>query len=222
MSQSEKPQEPQIIPLQNGPYYYFTKFETKPVDGITNSKHETLYNISGVALCRCGGSENKPFCDGTHGNSHFNERKETDGHLDKRENYVGKKITIFKNRGICAHVGYCTSGLPAVFAPGEGKGIDPDAASVDEIIEVINKCPSGSLSYSIDGVEYRDQDRDPMITVSSDGPYYLVGGIEVVGHEPHGYEVSNEHCTLCRCGSSKNKPFCDGTHKDIGFKDEKN
>ncbi len=64
------------------------------------------------------------------------------------------KITIHKNRGICAHVGYCTSGLPAVFAPGEGKGIDPDAASVDEIIEVINKCPSGSLSYSIDGVEY--------------------------------------------------------------------
>ena len=93
---------------------------------------------------------------------------------------------------------------------------------MDEIIEVINKCPSGSLSYSIDGVEYRDQDRDPMITVSSDGPYYLVGGIEVVGHEPHGDEVSNEHCTLCRCGSSKNKPFCDGTHKDIGFKDEKN
>ena len=91
MIQSEKPQEPQIIPLQNGPYYYFTKFETKSVDGITNSKHETLYNIPGVALCRCGGSENKPFCDGTHGKIHFNERKETDGHLDKRENYVGKK-----------------------------------------------------------------------------------------------------------------------------------
>ncbi|MEE8553538.1 MAG: (4Fe-4S)-binding protein, partial [Desulfobacterales bacterium] len=89
------------------------------------------------------------------------------------------KITIHKNRGICVHVGYCTSGLPAVFAPGEGKGIDPNAASVDEIIEVINKCPSGSLSYSIDGVEYRDQDKDPMITVSSDRPYYLVGGIEV-------------------------------------------
>ena len=222
MSQSEKSQKPQIIPLPNGPYYYFTKFETKPVDGIINSKNETLYNIPGVALCRCGGSENKPFCDGTHGKIHFNERKETDGHLDKRENYVGEKITIHKNRGICAHVGYCTSGLPTVFAPGEGKGIDPDAASVDEIIEVINKCPSGSLSYSIDNVEYRDQDRDPMITVSSDGPYYLIGEIEVVGHEIHGDEVSIEHCTLCRCGSSKNKPFCDGTHRDIGFKDEKN
>lgn len=220
MSQSDKPQKPQIIPLPNGPYYYFFAFDTKPVEGITNSKNETLYNTPGVALCRCGGSEYKPFCDGTHGKIHFNERKETDGHLDKRENYVGEKITIHKNRGICAHLGYCSSGLPAVFA--SEKGIDPDAASVEEIIEVVNKCPSGSLSYSIDGVEYRDQDREPMIIVSSDGPYYLVGGIEVVGHEPPGDEVSTEHCTLCRCGSSKNKPFCDGTHEDIGFKDEKN
>lgn len=98
-------------------------------------------------------------------------------------------------------IAHCSSSLPAVFSPGEGKGIDPDAASVDKIIDIINKCPSGSLSYSIDGVEYRDQDRDPMITVSSDGPYYLVGGTEVVGHEPHGDEVSNVHCMLCRCGS---------------------
>ena len=222
MSQSEKPPKPQIIPLPNGPYYYFTKFEAKPVDGIINSKDETLFSMSGAALCRCGGSENKPFCDGTHGKFHFSERKETDGHLDTRENYVGEKITIHKNRGLCAHVGYCSSGLPAVFALGEGRDINPDAALVDEIIEVVNKCPSGSLSYSIDGVEYRDQNRDPMITVSSDGPYCLVGEIEVVGQETHGDQVSTEHCTLCRCGSSKNKPFCDGTHRDIGFKDEKN
>lgn len=222
MSQSEKPQKPKIIPMPNGPYYYLTKFETKPVDGIVNSSNEKLSNTPGAALCRCGASENKPFCDGSHSKIHFSDRKETDGHLDKRESYVGKKITIHKNRAVCAHVSYCSLGLPAVFAPGKGKGIDPDAASVDEIIEVINKCPSGSLSYSIDDVEFRDQDRDPKITVSRDGPLCLEGGIEVVGHEPPGDEVSLEHCTLCRCGSSKNKPFCDGAHKDIGFKDEKN
>jgi CDGSH-type Zn-finger protein len=61
-----------------------------------------------------------------------------------------------------------------------------------------------------------------MITVSENGPHFITGGIEVVGHEPRAEEVSTEHCTLCRCGSSKNKPFCDGTHWDIGFKDEKN
>jgi CDGSH-type Zn-finger protein len=222
MSQDKQAQKPQVIPLPNGPYYYFTEFDLKPVKGITNSEGEELSNIPGVALCRCGGSESKPFCDGTHGKIHFNERRETDGHMDKRESFVGKEITIHKNRGICAHIGFCSSGLPSVFAPGKGRGIDPDAAPVDEIIDVINQCPSGSLSYSIDSVEYGDQDRDSMITVSSDGPYFLVGGIQVVGHEPHADQVSNEHCTLCRCGSSKNKPFCDGTHKEIGFRDDKN
>ena len=56
--------------------------------------------------------------------------------------------------------------------------------------------------------------------------YILNGNIEFVigetGEDLCGDEVSDEHCTLCRCGSSKNKPFCDGTHKDIGFNDEKN
>ena len=66
MNQSDKPQKPQIIPLPNGPYYYFTKFEPKTVDGIINSKQERLQNIPGVALCRCEGSENKPFCDAKH------------------------------------------------------------------------------------------------------------------------------------------------------------
>ena len=71
MGQFDKSQKPQVIPLPNGPYYYFTKFEPKPVDGITNSKDETLFNVPGVALCRCGGSENKPFCDGSHRNGHL-------------------------------------------------------------------------------------------------------------------------------------------------------
>jgi len=222
MSKSNKSSKPKIFSSPNGPYYYFTKFEPKVVEGLTNSKEEKLSSMCGAALCRCGASANKPFCDGSHAGINFVDRKETDGHLDKRLNYVGKKITIHKNRGVCAHLGYCGRGLPAVFSPKDKKGIDPDAASVEEIIEVVNLCPSGSLSYSIDGIEYRDQEREPRIIVSKDGPLYLEGGIEVVGHEPPGEEVSTEHCTLCRCGSSKNKPFCDGTHSDIGFKDENN
>jgi len=90
---------------------------------------------------------------------------------------------------------------------------------VEEIIRTVEKCPSGALSYSLDGVEHRDPDRDPLITVLKDDPYCVTGGIEVVGHESRAEAVSNEHCTLCRCGSSKNKPFCDGTHWEIGFTD---
>ena len=212
----------QIIPLPNGPYYYFTDFEPKVIDGIVNSRGEELRNLKGAALCRCGASDNKPFCVGVHGEIGFSGRKETDGHLDKRVNYVGKEITIHDNRGICSHVGFCTESLPSVFKQGGEPWIDPNGASKDEIITTIEKCPSGALSYSLKGVEHRDQEREPLVTVSNDGPYFVTGGIQIVGHENRAEEVSNEHCTLCRCGSSKNKPFCDGTHWSIGFKDDKN
>ena len=82
-------------------------------------------------------------------------------------------------------------------------------------------CPSGALSYTKDGVLYKDRDREPAITVSKNGPYYVVGGIE--SKDPMGSKPeSKEHYTLCRCGASTNKPFCNGAHWDINFKDDKN
>ena len=98
--------------------------------------------------------------------------------------------------------------------------IDPDGATVREIIETIGRCPSGALGYTIDGIEHLDQDRPPMITVTRDGPYAVTGGIELV-EQAMGDGASTEHYALCRCGGSKNKPFCDGTHWHIGFSDEK-
>lgn len=219
---SKDKDKPQIIPLPNGPLYYFTDFEPKEVEGLTDCNGKKCSAPKGTALCRCGASESKPFCDGTHGKIHFNERKETDDHLDKRKDYVGKEITIHDNRGICSHVGYCSDSLPSVFKYQSNPWIDPDGASKEEIIETIKKCPSGALSYSIKGKEYRDQEREPEVQVSKDGPYFVTGDIEIVGHKNRAQKVSEEHCTLCRCGSSKNKPFCDGTHYDIGFEDENN
>jgi CDGSH-type Zn-finger protein len=174
-----------------------------------------------VALCRCGGSNNKPFCDGTHGKNEFKSKKETDGKLNKRINYEGRHITIHDNRGICAHQGFCTDNSPTVFKMNEEPWIDPDGAPKDEIIETIKKCQSGALSYSVKGVEHQDQNRGPLVKASKDGPHYVTGGIELIG-EKFGEGASKEHYCLCRCGGSENKPFCDGTHWDIKFKDEKN
>jgi uncharacterized Fe-S cluster protein YjdI len=132
--------------------------------------------------------------------------------------YIGKRITIHDNRGICAHAGFCTDRLESVFRTRQEPWIDPDGASAEEIIETIKKCPSGALSYSIDSVEYRDQEREPMVTVTNDGPYAISGGIELIGVK-FGEGASKEHYTLCRCGASKNKPFCDGSHWQAGFRD---
>jgi CDGSH-type Zn-finger protein len=182
---------------------------------------DTVETVSGVALCRCGGSSNKPYCDGTHTRIGFTDEKLADDTLNKRESYIGARITIHDNRTICAHAGYCTDNLSGVFHMGEELWIDPDGADADEIIKIIEQCPSGALSYSIDDVEHRDQNRDAGITVLKDGPYAVSGAIDLVD-QPLGDGASAKHYTLCRCGASKNKPYCDGSHWDAGFKDEVN
>jgi len=214
-------EKPKIACLPNGPYYLLNDLTPQVIPNIQKSKGDPCATITGVALCRCGGSNNKPFCDGTHGTNGFTDKKLTDGTLNKRDNYVGKMITIHDNRGICAHAGYCTDNLSSVFQLREEPWIDPDGAIAKDIINTITKCPSGALSYTIDNIEHRDQDRNPMVTVTKDGPYSVTGGIELVD-QPQGEGASTEHYTLCRCGGSKNKPFCDGTHWHIEFKDEKN
>ena len=102
---------------------------------------------------------------------------------------------------------------------GQEPWIDPEGAFVDEIIKVINMCPSGALSYSIHGVKHNSLERKPCVSLRRDGLYHVVGGINLSDYNKLKPE-SKEHYTLCRCGGSKNKPFCDGTHWYINFKDD--
>ena len=138
---------------------------------------------------------------------------------DQRDVYEGERILpSYDNRGICSHAGFCTSGCPAVWRRTE-PWIHPDEADVETVVNTIQQCPSGALSYAIDGEEHRDQERVPEVHISKDGPYYVRGGVELQDVE-WGEGASREHYTLCRCGGSKNKPFCDGTHWYIDFKDD--
>ena len=215
MKSTKPDSKPTIECASNGPYI------VENLENLQNSKGDRIPTKPVIALCRCGGSANKPFCDGTHSKIGFSGAKVSDGRKDVRKNYAGRKITIHDNRSICSHAGFCTDRLNSVFRLKAEPWIDSDAALAEEIIETIKKCPSGALSYSVDGIEHRDQDREPMVMVSKDGPYCITGGAELTG-EPRGAGASEEHYTLCRCGGSKNKPFCDGTHWRIGVKDEKN
>ncbi len=169
------------------------------------------------ALCRCGHSKSKPFCDGTHGETGFSDKK-LDGRQPRRtDNYAGKQITIHDDRGICAHVGFCTDGLPKVFRMGVEPWIDPDAEPVKKIIGTIKKCPSGALSYTIDDVKHDTFSDTPEIKVTEDGPYFVKG---FIGLKDEDKPTSPEHYALCRCGHSKNKPFCDGQHWYTKFQDD--
>jgi CDGSH-type Zn-finger protein len=204
-----------IEPLLNGPYL------VRNLEALTNSKGEALETKEVLALCRCGCSTTKPFCSGMHKEVGFDSVNLSDGSLDRRVDYPGDGITIHDNRGICAHAGFCTDNLPTVWRLEQEPWIDPQAAGSEEIAAVVRQCPSGALSYSIGGVEHRDRQGAPAILVSRNGPYHVTGGIELVD-APWGKGASREHYTLCRCGQSKNKPFCDGSHWSTDFSDPAN
>lgn len=204
------------------PEISFTKYTPYLVAGlksIKNSNGEELPMCSVTALCRCGSSGHKPFCDGTHSKIAFVGEKEPGRKKDRVVDYVGENITIHDNRGVCAHKGACTDNLPEVFKMRKKPWIDPNGASVKRIVETIEKCPSGALSYSIGSRHCPELEREPAIIVDKNGPLNLVGGIKIQD-DMNSKPQSSEHCTLCRCGESKNKPFCDGVHHDINFNDE--
>jgi CDGSH-type Zn-finger protein len=212
------PAAPKIAVLPDGPYYLLNNPEPAPVPNLRRASGDACITAAGVALCRCGGSKNKPFCDGTHGRIGFSGANTADAAKNRRKAYAGKKITILDNRALCSHAAFCTDELKAVFRHHDQPWIDPDGAAVEEIIATIRKCPSGALSYAIDGKEAPPPQRAPLVTVTDNGPYAVTGGIELLGVRM-GEGASKEHYTLCRCGESKNKPFCDGSHWDAGFRD---
>ena len=203
--------KPTIECKTDGPYL------VKDLEAFANPKDEPIACKPVMALCRCGASATKPFCDGTHRKNGFSGAR-TSPPAGKRDTYRGTKITIHDDRAICAHAARCTDNLASVFKYGSEPWIDPDGASVEAIVDAVRKCPSGALSYAINDVEAPAQQRAPGITVTKDGPYAVVGSIPLTGQGCDGV-ASAEGYTLCRCGASKNKPFCDGSHWKVEFRD---
>jgi CDGSH-type Zn-finger protein len=198
---------------ENGPYL------VKNLQSLKNSNGaDILPDKKIIALCRCGKSDNKPFCDGTHAKVGFSSATDNPT-TGKWQDYVGKQITIHDNRHLCAHAGNCTQGLDSVWRMGKKPWIDPDGASVEAIIAVIEQCPSGALSYSMDGKQIDQEAAADSINVSKNGPYNVAGEIALKDPSRDTDDVPGRYA-LCRCGASKNKPFCDGSHWDIKFKDD--
>jgi CDGSH-type Zn-finger protein/truncated hemoglobin YjbI len=206
----------------NGPYLVTN------CESLTNWLGERLPTRPQMALCRCGQSTSKPFCDGTHSEAGFVSKKDPNRVPDRLDTYVGQQVTILDNRGTCQHAGYCTERLATVFRLKADPFVAPSGGRMDEIIRAVRDCPSGALSYAIDGREAREQvdhhdKREPTIVVSKDGPYRITGGIPLNdgegNDEPRNEGASSEHYALCRCGRSQNKPFCSGMHWYVDFKD---
>jgi CDGSH-type Zn-finger protein len=206
------------------PRVVFTRWNPYLVIGApqcVNSKGDKIQLDNVTALCRCGSSSAKPYCDGSHSKVGFSGEKAADRKEDKVIEYKGQLITVLDNSGVCSSDSACSDDCPGVFKPGQKPWIHPDGADVKKIVETIEKCPSGALSYKIGIQRVQDLDREPAIRIAKNGPLEFVGYIELID-DMDSQPESKEHYTLCRCGESKNKPFCDARHKKADFKDEKN
>jgi CDGSH-type Zn-finger protein len=173
-----------------------------------------------VALCRCGGSANKPFCDGTHTRNGFDgtETAATSRYDERSKTYEGTNVVVRDDRSICEHAGFCGNRLTNVWEMVGGAGTD-DSVVRSQMMSMIEHCPSGALTYRMtsDGQDV-EQELPVEIGVTDDGPYFVTGGVSVARSDGQAFESRNR-MTLCRCGASKNKPLCDGSHKDAGFVD---
>ena len=176
----------------------------------------------GTMLCRCGHSKNKPYCDGSHLKVGIDlaETASFAPLLDGATEIDGPEVSLTDNETYCAFARFCDNGQRIwgeVQIAGE--------QHADLAVSMAHRCPSGRL------IVWDNATRAPIETAEPaalwlledpaegcSGPLALRGGIRVQSASGESYEIRNRQ-TLCRCGESSNKPFCDGTHASMKFKD---
>ena len=132
--------------------------------------------------------------------------------------YESDDITVRFDTRRCIHAAKCVHGLPSVFDADARPWVDPEGAGADEIASVIHRCPSGALTYERHdgGPPEPVSEGELEIRAEPDGPLYLRGQVEIVDHEGSPVDAG-PRVALCRCGASRNKPFCDNSHVEMGF-----
>jgi CDGSH-type Zn-finger protein len=169
-------------------------------------------------LCRCGLSGSKPFCDGSELEAGFDGTETADRGptADRRSLFGSAGVVLGDDRSFCAKARFCVRREADAWELAEG----PSRPGREEQLRaMVDRCPSGRLVYIRlpDGSE-TERELHAEIGVIDDGPLWVRGRIPVESAHGFPYEVRNR-VTLCRCGHSKNKPFCDGSHVATGFRD---
>ncbi|MBV6656278.1 MAG: CDGSH iron-sulfur domain-containing protein [Devosiaceae bacterium] len=190
--------------------------------GITDAQGVTADAKPVVALCRCGASANKPFCDGSHAAASFSSApgsaKLRNTPIDYSGTVDGVPVTISYTPVLCTHAAQCQAKAASVFDPKAKPWVQPDGGKLTEIMDVMAACPSGALRVSVGDQEPQHLTTGEVsIRIEKDGPYHVTNvGLEA---EFNGEGASRAKYSLCRCGLSNNKPFCDGSHYDAKWSD---
>lgn len=202
-----------IMPDHHGTSTAYQEGETYPAKNI-------------VALCRCGMSKNKPFCDGSHKNLDPNEVDLTETatfqpELRSSELIQGPERSLSDDEKFCAFARFCDAGQ-RVWNEVQLQG----QAAKDLTLKMAHHCPGGRLIVWDNATQTPIETyEDASVSLIEDvmnrcsGPIMLRGGIPLKSSNGKYYEVRNRQA-LCRCGQSRNKPFCDGTHASMKFQDD--
>lgn len=139
--------------------------------------------------------------------------------------YTNNEVTVVWKPKTCIHSTLCWKGLIEVFNPKEKPWVKIDGATTEKIIEQVRQCPSGALSYYLNAEAAVGEPADKIVgesaqimkvEVTPNGPYLIKTECLIV-HSDGREETKTGTVALCRCGASNNKPYCDGTHRKVGF-----
>ena len=218
-----------IVVEENGPYTVCghvplvrkTQVVSEHGEPLTWKKEGTFHTGETYSLCRCGQSQDKPFCDQTHSDIDFDgaETADTRPTAERQETYPGSTHLVVKHDDyLCMESGFCGTRMAKIQ---QMVGATGDTGIRSQVIAMIERCPSGSLTYAI---EEGDPDIEPdlpqQIAVTTEitsqgpiaGPLWVTGNIPIERADGQPFETRNR-VTLCCCGRSKTKPLCDGTHR---------
>jgi CDGSH-type Zn-finger protein len=219
-----------IIVMPNGPYIVYgdiplvrkAQVISEYGEPLAWHKTEVIETEETYALCRCGQSSAKPFCDGTHARIKFDGTETADTGLtaNRQTVYEGSGIVVKRDTTVCMEAGFCGTRLTNIIKM--MKNTD-DTHIRSQVIAMIERCPSGSYTYRIDPAqEDIEPDLPKSIAVTAEGELagalWVSGGIPIERADGQPLEIRNR-VTLCRCGQSNKKPLCDGTHREQGFKE---
>jgi uncharacterized Fe-S cluster protein YjdI len=134
--------------------------------------------------------------------------------------YSTDEVTVIWQPDKCIHSGICVNGLPEVFDSQKRPWVTIQGATTERIIEQVKDCPSGALSYErIGEANQESESMETVVEVLRNGPLLIYGTVKV--RDKDGKESMKTKTTaFCRCGASKNKPYCDGSHVQAKFRDE--
>lgn len=177
------------------------------------------------ALCRCGKSKNKPYCDGSHVETKFDgtETASRKKYLEQAKKISGDKLDMCDCEGLCSGARFCHNKQGSAWELTKNSG---NPKSKKMAIQQCCNCPSGRLvaydKKTGKAIEPKFKKsisltEDPEMKVS--GPIWVKGEVPIESSNGQEYEKRNR-VTLCRCGKSQNKPFCDGSHIESNFKEK--